>query len=77
MKECVTCGATKVVALPAWSALIVHVPAVTKASIPPLVIVQTPVVDDVNDTVKLESDVALNVGVVPKLIVPGFANVIN
>ena len=48
-----------------------------KASNPPLVIVQTPVVDDVNETVKLESDVALNVGVVPKLFVPGFAKVIS
>jgi hypothetical protein len=55
----------------------VHVPAVTNVSTPPLVIVQTPVVDDVNDTVKLESDVAVNVGVVPKLFTPGFAKVID
>jgi hypothetical protein len=54
-----------------------HVPTVTNASTPPLVIVQTPDVDDVNETVRLESAVALNVGVVPKLFVPGSANVIN
>jgi hypothetical protein len=55
----------------------VHVPAATKASRPPVVIVQTPEVDDVKATVRLESEVALNVGVVPKLIVPGSTNVIN
>jgi hypothetical protein len=54
-----------------------HVPTVTNASTPPLVIVQTPDVDDVNETVRLESAVALNVGVVPKLFVPGSANVID
>jgi hypothetical protein len=54
----------------------VHVPTVTNASTPPVVIVQTPEVDDVKATVRLESEVALNVGVVPKLFVPGSANVI-
>ena len=37
--------------------------------------VQTPVVDEVNVTAKLEVDVALNVGVVPKFCDPGLANV--
>ena len=55
----------------------VHVPTVTKASSPPLVIVHTPEVDDVKATVKLESEVADNVGVVPKFCVTGFANVID
>lgn len=44
---------------------------------PPLVIVHTPEVDDVKATVKLESEVADNVGVVPKFCVTGFANVID
>jgi hypothetical protein len=43
---------------------------------PPLVIVHTPVVDEVNVGVKPESDVALKVGVVPKLCAPGLVNVI-
>jgi hypothetical protein len=55
----------------------VHVPTVTKASTPPVVIVHTPEVDDVNDTVRLESEVALSDGVVPKLFAPGSVNVIN
>jgi hypothetical protein len=55
----------------------VHVPTVTKASSPPLVIVHTPEVDDAKATVKLESEVAVNVGVVPKFCVTGFANVID
>jgi hypothetical protein len=56
--------------------LIVQVPAVTKAKAPPLVIVQTPVVEDVNVGVKLESEVALSVGVVPKFCAPGLEKVI-
>jgi hypothetical protein len=55
----------------------VHVPTVTNASTPPVVIVHTPEVDEVKATVRLESEVALNVGVVPKLCVTGFAKVIN
>jgi hypothetical protein len=39
--------------------------------------VHTPVVDDVSVTASAESDVAVSVGVVPKLLVPGFANVID
>ena len=69
--------AADVLELPAWSELIVHVPAATNASTPPLVIVQTPEVDDVKETVNAELDVAVSVGVVPKLIVPGSTNVIN
>ena len=37
--------------------------------------VQTPVVEELNVTGKLEVAVADNVGVVPKLFVPGFAKV--
>jgi hypothetical protein len=47
-------------------ALIVQVPVVTKASKPPVVIVQTLVVDDVKVGVKVDDAVATNVGVVPK-----------
>jgi hypothetical protein len=54
----------------------VHVPAATNASTPPLVIVQTPEVDDVKATVKAELDVAVIVGVVPKLCSPGLVKVI-
>ncbi len=72
---------TRVAALdepsPIWSALIVQVPVVMNVSDPPLVIVHTPEVDDVKATVKLESEVADNVGVVPKFFVPGFAKVID
>jgi hypothetical protein len=46
----VTRGAGAKFALPAWSALIVQVPLVTRVSVPPAVIVQTPVVDDVKVT---------------------------
>ena len=54
-----------------------HVPTVTKASTPPLVIVQTPEVDDVKETVNAELDVAVSVGVVPKYCVTGVVNVID
>jgi hypothetical protein len=54
-----------------------HVPTVTNASTPPVVIVHTPEVDEVKATVRLESEVALSVGVVPKFCVTGFANVID
>lgn len=63
-------------ALPAWLARIVHVPAVTKVVMPPLVIVQTPVVAELNVTVKPDEAVALSVGVVPKFFEPGLLNVI-
>ncbi len=54
-----------------------HVPTVTNANTPPAVIVHTPEVADVKATVRLESEVALNVGVVPKLFGPGSVNVID
>jgi uncharacterized membrane protein len=69
--------AADVLELPAWSALIVHVPADPNTNSPPLVVVQTPDVDDVNATVNAEVDVAVSVGVVPKLFVPGSAKVID
>jgi hypothetical protein len=72
----VTCVAAEVLELPTWSALIEQVPAETNASSPPLVIVQTPEVDDVNATVNAEVEVAVSVGVVPKFFEPGFAKVI-
>ncbi len=57
--------------------MIVQVPAVTNVNTPPLVIVHTPLVDDVKATVNAELAVAVSVGVVPKFFVPGFANVID
>ena len=72
-----TCVAAKLLESPAWSAFIVQVPAATNASTPPLVIVQTPEVEDVKETVNAELDVAVSVEVVPKLFSPGFVNVIN
>jgi hypothetical protein len=55
----------------------VQVPSVTNASTPPLVIVQTPDVDEVNATVNAEVDVAVRVGVVPKFCVTRSAKVID
>jgi hypothetical protein len=76
VNDTLTCGAAKVVELPAWFALMLQVPVDTNASTPPPLIVHTPLVDDVSVTVSAESDVAVSVGVVPKFLVPGFANVI-
>ena len=56
-------------------ALMVQVPALINVSAPPLVIVHTPVVEDVNDTASDEVEVAVKVGVVPKFCAPGFENV--
>ena len=56
--------------------MIVQVPAVTKVSAPPEVIVHTLVVDDVNVTVSPESEEAVTVGVVPKFCAPGLLNAI-
>src|ERR1043166_2324601 len=70
-----TVGAARKLALPAWSALIVQLPAVRKASTPPVVIVQTAGVDDVKDTVRADEAVAVRVGVVPKVCAAGCANV--
>ena len=57
--------------------MIVQVPAATNANTPPLVIVQTPEVDEVNETGSPEVDVAVTVGVVPKYCVTGVVNVID
>ena len=56
-------------------ALMVQVPALINVSAPPLAIVQTPVVEDVNDTANDEVEVAVKVGEVPKFCAPGFENV--
>ena len=71
LNERLTCGAAKYDALPDWSALMVQVPTLTNVNAPPLVMVQTAVVADVNVTVNPESALALNVGVVPKFCAPG------
>jgi hypothetical protein len=44
----------------------VQVPVETKVNAPPLVTVQTPVVEELKLTVRLELAVAVSVGVVPK-----------
>ena len=54
----------------------VQVPVVTKLNAPALVIVHTPVVLEVKLTVRLELAVAVSVGAVPKVCVPGLLNVI-
>lgn len=76
VNELLTWLAAKKEELPAWFALIVQVPAVTKVRVPPVVIVQTPVVDDVNVGVKPELAVAVSVGAVPKFCAPGLPKVI-
>src|SRR3569623_159681 len=70
-----TVEAVRQVLLPAWSALMVQVPAVTKVSAPPEVIVHTPVVLDEKLTVSPEVEVADSVGVVPKICAPGLLKV--
>jgi hypothetical protein len=77
VKDLLTRVAELKVPSPTWSALMVHVPTVTNASTPPAVIVHTPEVDEVKATVRLESEVALSDGVVPKLFAPGSVNVID
>ena len=72
-----TWGAARVAALPAWLALMVQVPVEVNASSPPVVIVQTLGVDEASVTVSPASDVAVRVGVVPSVNVPGFASVIT
>ena len=56
--------------------MMVQLPAVTKLSRPPLVMVHTLVVDEVKVGVNPESEVAVSVGVVPKFCAPGVAKVI-
>src|SRR5262249_30614419 len=80
VKLCVTDGAALYTLLPAWSALIVHVPVSTRWTVPPLVTVHTSGVVDENVTgVRPELAVAVNgpksgsvtvfAGSAPKLIV--------
>jgi len=72
----ITCGAAKKLALPVWSALMMHGPAVTNVMAPPPVIVQTPVVAELKATLSPEVELADRVGVVPKFWAPGLVKVI-
>src|SRR5579871_756803 len=54
----------------------VQVPVVTRVSAPPDVMVQTPVVEDVNATARFDVEDAVSVGAVPKLCEPGLLKVI-
>ena len=45
--------------------MMVQVPAVTKVSVPPVVMVHTPVVDEVKLTGSPDVELAVSVGVVP------------
>jgi hypothetical protein len=63
-------------ALPAWSALIVQVPAATKVSAPPEVIEQTRVVAELKLTARPDVAIALKDNDVPNVWGPGFMNVI-
>ena len=60
VKDCWTWGAAFQFALPAWSALIVQVPTVTKVTVVPET-VQTLVVAEVKATASAEEAVALTV----------------
>ena len=77
VKVRVTVGAAFHTLLPAWSAAIVQEPAVTKVSAPPLVMVHTPVVNDVNVGARLEVAEAVDerLSVVPKFRAPGSGKV--
>lgn len=61
--------------MPACDAVIVQVPVLTVLNAPPLVMVQTLVVDELKVTAKPEVEVAVNVGVAPKFCVPGLVKV--
>jgi hypothetical protein len=75
VNERVSCGAAWKAALPAWSALMVQVPAVTNVRAPALVMVHTAVVADVKVGVNPDEAVAVSVGVVPKFCAAGVAKV--
>ena len=75
VNDCGTWGAGRNAALPAWFALMVHVPPVTNVRTPPDVVVHTPVVDEENVTVSPDEAVAVSVGLVPKLCEPGLLKV--
>jgi len=72
-----TCAAGRWLASPAWSAVIVQVPAVRKANAPVGVTVHTDGVAEAKLTGSPESAVADSVGVVPKSCAPGLANVMT
>lgn len=78
VKLWLTCGAGRWEVSPAWFALIVQVPVVTKVSVPPAVMVQTPVVELVKDTAypAPADENADRVGEVPKFCEPGLLKVI-
>ncbi len=78
--ERLTCGAARKLLLPAWSALMVQVPALPKLRMPPLVIVHTLVVEELKVTLRPEVEVTpppqdAQVRAVPKLCEPGLAKV--
>lgn len=73
---CVTVVPALKAASPAWSASIVHDPAVIKLNVPPLVVVQTPLVDELNVGTRPDVAVAVSVGDVPNVCAPGLAKLI-
>lgn len=75
VKVWLTVAAALVETLPAWSALMVQLPAVTKVSTPAEVMVHTPVVDELKLTARPELEVADRVGLLPKFCAPGLPNV--
>ena len=74
-KLLVTVGAAANDALPAWSALMLQVPVVKNVKAPPVVMVQTLVVVEVNATPRADEAVAGSVGVLPKTCAAGCAKV--
>jgi hypothetical protein len=76
LNERLTVAAAEKLLSPASSASMVQVPVVTMVNTPPLVTVQTPVVDELKVGIKLDEDDALSVGVVPKSCAPGLLKVI-
>ena len=75
VKVCDTCGAAPKLAFPAWSAVMVQVPAVTMVILRPLT-VHTAVVVDASVTTKPELAVAFEAkAVVLKVLAPGLAKV--
>ena len=77
LKVWLTCGAARNEVSPAWFALMVQLPAVTKVSTPVEVMVHTPVVEEVKVTTypPPADELAVRVGEVPKFCVPGLPNV--
>src|SRR5690606_27743408 len=73
---CVTSSAGRKPALPSSFALIVQSPALRNVNAPPVVIVQTLGVDELNTTASPDGAVAVSVGVVPKSSAPGFVKLI-